>query len=118
LIATNIEEVGAGSVLWCEAEFSETAAGGKYSVSGHCLADLPRASTEEQFHLESDQSISVSEACRISGNLTIRQGSTTFNVVILHGRVEGAGRSKSRALMVSRWPRGNKSALQTMVMQR
>jgi hypothetical protein len=117
VIATNIEDVGPGSVLWCEAEFATTASAGKYSVSGSCLGHTPRGANK-RFVIAGDQSVAVSKACRISGSFAIRQGSAKFNVSILSGRIEGAGGVKSRGVVVSRWPKDGKFALQTMMMQR
>jgi hypothetical protein len=89
-----------------------------YSVAGHCVGNTPRDMTEQHFDLGSNQSITLSPTCHIGGALTLRQGSAAIDVGILHGRLESTGEVKSRAVAVSRWSRGNKFTLQTLVMQR
>jgi hypothetical protein len=117
LIATNIEEAGAGSVLWCETRFATTDIAGRYDVSGTCRSHAARESSGKEFTI-GGQSLTVSKACRIAGALTFRDGAATFSVSILEGRLEAAPVRKTRAVMVSRWPRGGRFAIQTMVLQR
>jgi hypothetical protein len=121
LIGTNIEKFGANSVLWCDVQLSQTRGNPniRYSISGNCRNHAPNDSTPEQFTIDGKGSIAETATCRIGGSFRIKQGSsvvTTANIV--EGRIEGPTGKKTRAVALSRMPRGPTSALQTFVLQR
>jgi hypothetical protein len=120
MFATNIEEAGANSVLWCDVQFSKAVkTPAKYSIEGVCRSHATKAATPLNYVVSGDHSISVTSACKVSGNFTIKQGSkTAVTATILEGRIEGTGDIKTRVVGVSRWPRGKTFALQTFTMQR
>ncbi len=120
MFGTNIEEAGANSVLWCDVQFSKTGkAPAKYSMEGTCRSHATNTATPQSYVVSGDRSISVTSACKFSGNFSIKQGNkTAVTATILEGRIEGTGDAKTRAVGVSRWPRGKTFALQTFTMQR
>ena len=117
LIATNIEQAGAGSVLWCDAQFNLDGSG-TYSVTGRCRSHEPRDSTPQDYDLTTTRPVAVTATCQMSGRLALRHGETSLDTTILEGRIEANGEIKSRAVGVSRLTLGSKVALQTFVMQR
>ena len=119
MFANNIQESGPSSVLWCDVQFTKA---GKtpiqYSVTGSCRSHATNDSNAKGYVVSGDRSITVTPACKFSGNFNIKQGSTVVTATILEGRIEAAEGNKTRAVGVSRWPRGKSFALQTFVMQR
>jgi hypothetical protein len=119
MFGTNIEEGSANSVLWCDVQFSKSGkAPAKYSIEGVCRSHATNAAAPQNYVVSGDRSISVTPACKFSGNFSLKQGATAVTATILEGRIEGEGANKSRAVGVSRWPRGKAFALQTFTMQR
>jgi hypothetical protein len=119
MLGSNIEAVGAGSVLWCDVQFADAGKTPiKYSVSGNCRSHAPNDATPHDYVVSGVRSITVTPSCNFSGSFKIKQGGTTMTATILEGRIEGTGDSKTHAVGVSRWQRGKTSALQTFVMQR
>jgi hypothetical protein len=119
MFANNIQESGPSSVLWCDVQFTKA---GKtpiqYSVTGSCRSHATNDSNAKGYQVSGERSITVTPACKFSGKFNIKQGSTVVTATILEGRVEAAEGTKTRAVGVSRWPRGKSFALQTFTMQR
>ena len=121
LIGTNIERFGANSVLWCDVQLTQAQNRSKtsYSISGACRSHVPNVSTPEEFTVDGNGSLTATAACRIGGSFRIKQGSAVVTTArILEGRIEGPAGKKTRAVALSRLPRGRASAIQTFVLQR
>jgi hypothetical protein len=121
LIGTNIEKFGANSVLWCDVQLTQAQGNPKirYSISGNCRNHAPNDSTPEAFTIDGKGSITETTACRIGGSFRIKRGSSVVATAsIVEGRIEGPASKKTRAVALSRMPRGRASALQTFVLQR
>ena len=119
MFANNIQENGPSSVLWCDVQFTKAGkAPIQYSVTGTCRSHATNDANAKGYLVSGERSITVTPACKFSGNFNIKQGSTVVTATILEGRIEAAEGNKTRAVGVSRWPRGKSFALQTFVMQR
>lgn len=121
LIGTNIEMVGANSVLWCDVDLTPAPDGAKpnYSIAGTCRSHVPNQTTPDHFTIVGDKSIVVTDACQLGGTFKVRHGGAVITTAsIVEGRLEGPASRKTRAVAVSRWPRGTTSAIQTFVMER
>jgi len=108
---------GGASIMWCDVQFSRSGAA-KYRVAGNCRSHSPDEATAQTFAISGNQSVAVSSSCKISGTFVLQQGNHSITATIIEGQVESAGNQKTRATGITRWPRGNKFALQTFVMQR
>jgi hypothetical protein len=118
LVATNIEEIGAASVLWCDVNLAKAVNSSRYDVRGQCRGHTPRETAPQSYELTGDQSLAEDSACKLSGTISLRQGQVVYTATIVEGHVAGSGAVKSRAVAVTRWPHANRYALQTLVMQR
>lgn len=119
MFGTNIEDAGANSVLWCDVQFSKAGKAAKYSIDGVCRSHATNAALPQNFTVSGERSISVTPACKFSGSFTIKQGNRApVTATILEGRIEGEAGPKSRAIGLTRWPRGKAFALQSFTMQR
>jgi hypothetical protein len=119
MFGTNIADVGANSVLWCDVQFTKAGQNPiQYSVSGNCRNHATIGATPFSYVVSGDRSITVTPACKFSGDFKITDSKSTVTATIVEGQIESVGTRKTRAVGVSRWPNGKTFALQTFTMQR
>ncbi len=110
----NTGDGSSGAVMWCDVQLSKAAKA--YSIMGKCRSHSVTKDVPASYELRGERSISVTSACKLSGNFKLVGGNETVTASIVEGRVQGVG--KSRAVGVSRWQSGKTATLQTFVMQR
>ncbi len=110
----NTGDGSSGSVMWCDVQLTKAAKA--YSIVGKCRSHSVNTDAPTSYDLRGERSISLTSACKLSGNFKLVGGNETVTASIVEGRVQGLG--KSRAVGVSRWQSGKSATLQTFVMQR
>jgi len=120
VLGTNIEAIGAGSALWCDANFTPVSGqAGKFAITGACRGHSATEKAADVYELGGEGSVENNSRCSLAGRLQIKQpNGTTTVATIVEGSVESANGLRTRAVAVSRWSKGRTSTLQTLTLQR
>ncbi len=120
LLATNIEAIGAGSALWCDATLVPISGqAARFEIGGSCRSHAAGEQSVLSYTLGGEGAIVDPGRCKFGGRLQIKpENGLATSATILEGSVESAVGRRTRAVAISRWAKGRNTALQTITLQR
>jgi hypothetical protein len=115
MFGNTVEGGAKDSVMWCDIQLNK-ASGANYSMTGQCRTHSTADAAPKSYSVRGERSITVTPACKLTGNFRISDSAESVTGTIMESRIEGDG--QSRAVGLTRWQRGKAASLQTFVMQR